>query len=423
MILTKFRAWAQTASPDTRAEGASALARAYLHGRSNEAQRRDAACILTSFLDDPSPLVRRALAEALAGAGAAPHHIILALADDQAPIAAIVLAASPVLTDAELIDCATTAGDIAQAAIAGRSRLSGPVAAALAEVAAPAALVALARNLAAPLPPICIQRIIARHGDDAELRDALLARPDLTATARVDLVAATMRAVSSLITERNWMSEERLKRLNRETKDKAAITVAASSRGWSDALEIAGHLREAGELTLGFAFRAILSGKLELFKATLSVLTDVPIARVDSIVDRFDGSAFASLYRKADLPPALLDAVRIALMAAREADWSMRGPGLSCRVIERVLTGCEAINTGELDKLMVLLRRFESEAAREEIRAVPTMAPAHALRFDHKGFDAPLMLTDFDIDMPRALSDRSMTRRREPTIEAELCAA
>ena len=37
-------------------------------------------------------------------------------------------------------------------------------------------------------------------------------------------------------------------------------------------------------------------------------------------------------------------------------------------MIERVLTGCENETPGELEPLMTLLRRFATEAAREEAR-------------------------------------------------------
>ena len=298
MILEKFRNWAETSSPATRAEGATALARAYLRARATERQRQDAAAVLTSFLDDPSILVRKALAEALASAHGAPHHIILALADDLPEISAVILAASPILSDAELIDCATTATGPAQVALAGRPNLPVTVATLLAETADVDALVALAANRATPLSDAAIRRMIERHGETSELREALLARLDLPMSARVDLVAAATRAMAGLVADRNWMSEARLQRIGREARDRAAIAISDSTRGWAGTIELVRHLRDSGDLTLSLVFRAILSGKIELFKAALSVLSDVALTRVDSIVDRFDASAFSGLYRK-----------------------------------------------------------------------------------------------------------------------------
>ncbi|MCX8253954.1 hypothetical protein RHAL1_01709 [Beijerinckiaceae bacterium RH AL1] len=427
MILEKFRSWAETSSPATRAEGATALARAYLRARATERQRQDAAAVLTSFLDDPAIVVRKALAEALAGAHAAPHHIVLALADDLPEIAAIVLARSPILTDAELIDCATTAAGPAAVALAERPSLPITVAALIAETADVDALVALAGNRGAPLSEAAIRRMIERHGEAAELRDALLQRLDLPMAARVDLVAAAMRAMAGLVADRKWMSESRLKRIGREARDRAAITIADTSQGWAATLELVRHLRDSGDLTLSLIFRSILSGKIELFKAALSVLSDTALTRVDAIVDRFEANAFAGLYRKAGLPEALLAATRIALQATREADWSnLRRASLSCLVIERVLTGCDAINTGDLDTLMVLLRRFESEARREATRDAGRLPHAGALRLERERFDlAPLLLEDLDDAMPaRAATPKRVAFTVDlAAIEAELLAA
>ncbi len=106
MIVQRFLTWVQTAPVGARAEATSALARAYLYSDLADRDRADAESALTAMLDDPSPLVRRALAEAFASAREAPHHCISALACDQSDIAAVVLARSPLLSDAELVDCA-----------------------------------------------------------------------------------------------------------------------------------------------------------------------------------------------------------------------------------------------------------------------------------------------------------------------------
>ena len=429
MILDRFQTWVRTAPASGRADGVSALARAYLYSNLELQQRVNTERVLTGFLDDPSPDVRRSLAEALASAAEAPHHIVLALADDCAAVSCMVLSRSPVLTDAELIDCAATAEPAAQAAIASRTDLSAPVAAALSEIAAAEALVVLAGNRAARLPGFAVRRMVERHGQSAELRQALLSRDDLPASVRVDLVTATADALAAFVTGRNWLSCERMKRVALEAGDKAAVTIA-SVEGDSRC-ELVAHLRQNGRLSSGFALRAILSGKIELFKAILVELSGMPAFRVDGLARQCDSTGFATLYRKCGLPVDLLPAFRIALGAAREADWTKgHEVGLSRAAIERVLVACAAINNGELDKLMVLLRRFEVEAARDEARL---MWPSDAHSSTSLTLEVPMVLTGFD-----ALDDSGTPRRIRPlqpgrqsrtvsvdleAIEAELCAA
>ena len=96
----------QTASSSLRAENAGALARAYLQGECVGDERDEVEGFLFALLDDPSALVRRALAESLASAEGAPPELVLGLACDQSDIAALVLSRSPLLSDEQLIDCA-----------------------------------------------------------------------------------------------------------------------------------------------------------------------------------------------------------------------------------------------------------------------------------------------------------------------------
>ncbi len=69
-------------------------------------------------------------------------------------------------------------------------------------------------------------------------------------------------------------------------------------------------------------------------------------------------------------------------------------------MVQRVITACEAINDGQLDMLMALLRRFEREAAVEEARvetariAEETKAPDIATPTTFSGVTARAPLID-----------------------------
>ena len=336
MILNHFRSWASNVPSETRAQGVNALAPAYLVSKLGDHERRDALALLTSFLDDPSPLVRVALAQAFATTSDAPHHIVLALADDQASIAAVVLKSSPVLSDEELIDCAAASGPIVQAAIASRPSLSAPVAAALAEIAKRDVLVVLARNPGAAIPCFSFRRMIERHGADPALREALLARSDLPVGARVDLVGATTAALAHFVAERDWLSDERMQRIARETADKAAVIIAETSS--DSGRDLVAHLRQSGQLTVGFALRAILSGKTDLFEVVLAELANVPRVRVSGLVARCGGSGFAALFDKAGFPGELLPAIGIMLRIAPEIAWGRA----RSTVLSRAMIGRDA---------------------------------------------------------------------------------
>src|SRR5437773_1507971 len=89
MIVRHFLQWVRTAEAVERAEATSALARAFLYSDLTPDDRIAAEGAMIMLLDDPSPLVRQALAEVLAFSPDAPGAIVHALVNDQPDIAAI----------------------------------------------------------------------------------------------------------------------------------------------------------------------------------------------------------------------------------------------------------------------------------------------------------------------------------------------
>ncbi len=365
----------QNASTSLRAEYASALVRAYLHGEFAD-ERDEAEKWLFALLDDPSALVRRALAESLASAESAPPDLALGLACDQSDIAALVLSRSPMLTDEQLIDCAAIGESAAQTAIASRPRLSAAVAAALAEIGSREALIALAANEGANLPGFTLRRMIERFGADGQLREALLGRAWLPAAARAALAAATARCLTEFVVERQWLTRARSESLAQEATDRAATIIAAGAAAYStETASLAAYLRSSGQLTAGLALRALLCGQTGLFEASLVELTGLSPRRVAGLIREPESHAFVALYAEAGLPAALILAFQSALAAQNRLSEETAAQGaapedgaLRLTVIQAVLRRCETAGDEALGRLIPLLRRFETEAAREKGR-------------------------------------------------------
>src|ERR1044072_5537684 len=91
MIVRQFLHWVRTAEAAERAEATSALARAYLYSDLSEDDRAAAEGAMILLLDDPSPLVRYALADARGSSADAPAAVVHALVNDQQDIAPLVL--------------------------------------------------------------------------------------------------------------------------------------------------------------------------------------------------------------------------------------------------------------------------------------------------------------------------------------------
>lgn len=365
MIIKRFLRWVRTASPRARAAASGALARAYLHCDLKPDDRDAAENAMIALLDDHSPLVRRALAEALAASPDAPRAVVQALASDHRDIAAVVLARSPLLIDAELVDFVATCDGALQATIATRAPLRRAVAAAIAEVGSAEACLVAVENPCADVAPSSIARIVDRFGHLGAIREALLARADLPLAVRQSLVQQLSGALVDFVADRNWLARDRAEEVGREACEKAAVTIAAL-RPDHDVRPLVRHLRAGGQLTASLILRALLSGNIAMFESALADLAGLPLRRAQALV-RGDGSGLRVIANKAGLPPSAHVAFREVLTATGE-DREGAG-GLKRRLVERALTRCERTDIGDLDPLMILLRRFAAEAAREDARA------------------------------------------------------
>jgi uncharacterized protein (DUF2336 family) len=370
MIVRNFLQWVRTASAGERADATAALARAYLYSELSPDDLGAAEGAMLMLLDDPSPLVRRALADVLAASPDAPPAIVFALSSDQSGIAAPVLALSPLFIDADLVDAVATGSPVVQAAIASRAALPRSVAAAIAEVGTAEACLVLVESGDADLAPLSIDRIVERFGHLAAFRESLLARDNLPAATRLTLVAKLSVALAGFVAGREWLDPDRANRIAREACEKATVVIAADT-SMSELRPLIRHLRGTGQLTAGLILRALLSGNIALFEEALAELADMPITRVSGLVRDRGNAGLLALLEKAGLPRSTYPAFKGAIEAMREfglADQPGDAARLKRRMIERVLTGCEEQDLGDLEPLLTLLRRFATEAAREEAR-------------------------------------------------------
>jgi uncharacterized protein (DUF2336 family) len=370
MIVRHFLQWIRTATAGHRAEATSALARAYLYSDLSADDLVAAEGAMLMLLDDPSPLVRRALADVLAASPDAPPAIVFALAADQPMIAAPVLTLSPLFIDADLVDAVATGGSLVQSAIANRAALPRSVAAAVAEVGTAEACLVLIENKEADIAPFSTDRIVERFGHLAAIRETLLAQDDLPVSTRQTLVAKLSEMLAGFVARREWLDVDRAQRIAREACEKATVTIAAETAN-TEVRSLIRHLRVTGQLTAGLILRALLSGNVVLFEETLADLAEIPVARVSGLVHDCSSAGLRALLEAAQLPISVYPAFKEAIEAMREGGFaSERGDvaRLKRRMIERVLTRCEHEDLDELGPLLMLLRRFATEAAREDAR-------------------------------------------------------
>jgi uncharacterized protein (DUF2336 family) len=394
MIVRQFLHWVRQAPAGERAEATSALARAYLYSDLSPDDRAAAEGAMIMLLDDPSPLVRRALAEALASSDRAPQVVVHALAADQPDIAIPILAHSQVLLEDDLVDLIATGHADMQVAIAGRMGLPRTLAAAIAEVGAAEACLALLENGEADIARFSIDRIVERFGHLAPIRENLLARDDLPMAMRQALLSKLSQTLAGFVAARQWLGSEHAEFATKDACEKATVALAADT-SYDEVGAFVQHLRHSGQLTAGMILRALLSGNVVLFEEALAELSSIPIDRVTAYVHDKNISGFRALYRAAGLPEVAYPAFREALAAMRAGLLIGEQGGasrLKRRMVERVLDACSHERGEEAASVLALLRRFSVEAAREEARLFcdDLVADACIIQADQSYADAQL---------------------------------
>jgi uncharacterized protein (DUF2336 family) len=394
MIVRQFLHWVRQAPAGERAEATSALARAYLYSDLSPDDRAAAEGAMIMLLDDPSPLVRRALAEALASSDRAPQVVVHALAADQPDIAIPILAHSQVLLEDDLVDLIATGHADVQVAIAGRLGLLRTLAAAIAEVGAAEACLALLENGEADIARFSIDRIVERFGHLAPIRENLLARDDLPMAMRQALLSKLSQTLAGFVAARQWLGSEHAEFATKDACEKATVALAADT-SYDEVGAFVQHLRHSGQLTAGMILRALLSGNVVLFEEALAELSSIPIDRVTAYVHDKNISGFRALYRAAGLPEVAYPAFREALAAMRAGLLIGEQGGasrLKRRMVERVLDACSHERGEEAASVLALLRRFSVEAAREEARLFcdDLVADACIIQADQSYADAQL---------------------------------
>ncbi len=326
MVVSHFLKWIYTARVSERAAAASALARAYINRDLPFEDRCAAEAALTLLLDDPSAKVRLAIAEVLALSRHAPLQVVSALASDQPEVAALILARSPLLTDADLIDRIASGQKATQKLIADRPKVSMALSAAIAEVGEAGACETLVANRGASIAALSFRRIAERHGHIGPLRESLIADPRLPAESRHMLLVKLGDALrqSSLVVA--LMGAARADRVLKDACIKASLTLIEGTKPEEYGALIA-HLQVRGDLTASFVVRTVAHGKVDFFGSALVLLTGQSEERVRALLANGNDVALSALFRSAGLSETVHRVLVRALKVWREVACGKRVAG------------------------------------------------------------------------------------------------
>ncbi|ARP65941.1 hypothetical protein A9K65_023275 [Mesorhizobium sp. WSM1497] len=327
VVVSHFLKWIYTAKVSERAAAASALARAYINSELPFEDRCAAEAALTLLLDDASSKVRLAMAEALSMSQHAPMQIISALASDQPEVAGVVLARSPLLTDADLINRVASSPKATQKLIADRPLVSMALSAAIAEIGEADACAVLLANSGADIASLSFRRMAERHGHLPLVREALISDVRLPADCRHMLLVKLGEMLKTSPLVMAMMGAARADRVMRDACVKASVTLIEGTRTEEHAALIE-HLRLRGDLTASFVIRTIAHGKVDFFGSALVALSQQSEQRVRALLAGGHDVALQALFRSAGLAGATHAIILRALKIWREVANGKRVAGV-----------------------------------------------------------------------------------------------
>jgi uncharacterized protein (DUF2336 family) len=360
------------ASVAQRCHATAALAHIYLHSDLEFDERVATEAVLTLLLDDPSPKVRLALAEAFSTSARAPAHIVASLARDQIEIATYMLGRSVLLSDGDLIECVTAGRGEAQKVIAARARVSPMVSAAIIEIGETIAVLELLANSQAKISPVSFHRLIERLGHVAEVRAFLIDDERLPADCRHTLAVRTAEALCQMEIVQVLMGGRRAARVAQEACVKASISLVAETP-IEDYPVLIGHLQLRGDITTAFIIRIVAAGKIDFFGAILVTLSGYSNARVRSLLIDSRPTVLGALFAAAGLPESAHHPLRVAVHTWRDialGKLKLRQQDVVRSMIEHVTEKADSatIPAAANDDMLSLLKGIYHEAIRETAR-------------------------------------------------------
>ncbi|HEX4711193.1 DUF2336 domain-containing protein [Phenylobacterium sp.] len=268
--------------------------------------------------------IRKRLADKLSTAEWAPPALVNVLALDEIEIARPVIAASPVLKDADLIRLLVEATVEHQIEVARRPNLGPGVVEAILQAGEPAVMTALAGNRSATLAPAGMRRLVAAAREVASLRGPLSRHPKLTNELAMQLYIWVGRALRQSLAERFRLDPKLIEAALAQSVQEAHGAAHSNSQGvivlardsQREAMEqrLIEKLHDAGQLRAGYLVRALQEGRLSLFSIALATLGRFEADHVQRVIDsdrpELLGLACAAVGIDRSVFPSILEMIR-----------------------------------------------------------------------------------------------------------------
>lgn len=303
---------------------------------------------------DVEERVRAALSHSLRHASLLPRDLALRLAEDVETVALPILADSLMLSDDDLVDIVRGGTLTRQVAIAGRANLTESVSEALVIHAGEPAVVVLMTNQSARISEASLLRAAERFSGSERVKQAMVLRDTLPVTVAERLATLVSRELQEHLIRAHALPPDIAADLVLKSREHAVIRLSAGAA--DDTLwRMVTQMHHNARLTPTLLLRALCTGDIAFFEATMAVLGDVPLENAQLLIHDRGHKGLAALYHKAGLPDAMLPAVQAAVDVVAETGFDGNQRDLErfrARVISRVLTCMAGVDGADADYLL-----------------------------------------------------------------------
>lgn len=271
--------------------------------------------VLASLAADMETAVRAELSARFARTPDAPHTLIRRLANDEAAVAGAVLAASPVLTDEDLLGVVRRHGQDHLRAVSARPSVSEAVSEVIVERGDDETLGTLLRNDGARLSRKSSEAAVERAKTNPALHEATVSRAGLPADLLNEMYFVVEARLRARILEQNArMDPALLESALAAGRARIATDDGALPADYAECSAYIEELNAAGQLTPQMLARFLRSGGTTSFLIALAQLSDIDFHTARQIVDRRELDALAVVCKAADLDRALFLTYAVVLL-------------------------------------------------------------------------------------------------------------
>jgi len=341
-------------SPHVRAEIAGKLAQEIDSPRLTESEFHLAQEIVRLMARDVEAMVRQSLAQSLRHAVKLPHDVAIKLARDVEGVALPILEHSTVLTDSDLIEIIKQGSDLKHEAIAGRANVSTQVSDAIIPTAGEKAVSVLMSNVTAQISEQSYSKAVDRFTSSDIVKEAMVKRAVLPVTIAERLTAIVSDRLRDYLVAHHDLSPAIASDLVLRGRERSVVGFTSGSNE-QEIEKLVTQMYSNKRLTPSIILRALCMGEVGFFESALAIMANVPVLNARILAHDGGNLGLKTLYDKAGMPPGLLPVVRAALDVVHEVELDGGQDDIEryrARVIERVLTQFEDINSDDVDYLL-----------------------------------------------------------------------